>query len=148
MPRSLGYSLIVATVFALFSQAAAQQKTFPLYCRGPLTYVTGTGVGFTLVFFQKNNRHAGDKGAFLAKGTCSWADRVISPDEPSKLILGEYKVPPTLGPDWRALNAKIPAFISCNHDERCSFMLRVYHDNKGHFSYTEDSMFVYFPTFR
>lgn len=144
MPRiAISFAVVVSVL--LWTLPAVAQTTFPLYCRGPLSYVTGSGAGFTTIFFTKNRTPAGSQGALLAEGTCSWPDRVVSSSEPSQLLIVEYKVSGLGDASTSALIAMVPAFINCNHDHRCTFMLRVYNDTRGHFQEPTGNIFVYFP---
>jgi hypothetical protein len=62
-----------------------------IYCRGPFEFTRGSGnVPFDLgphITFRRNETEAGARGEKLAPGTCAFAGRPVSPDEPTSVYV-------------------------------------------------------------
>jgi hypothetical protein len=135
------FVLTIAIILCSASSTNAQQ-TFPLYCRGPLNFVVETGGHSAVVSFSRGTQASGTDGAAVAKGTCALEDRPMSSDEPAKLFLP--------GLSAGSLHLTVPAFLACNADQRCVFIVRVY-NNKTGASITKRenrAVSVYFPQFQ
>ena len=134
--------IVVLFLATIGFNIAVAETTFPLRCRGPLTYAVGTAQKTTVVFFVRNATVAGDGGISLLPGTCAWVDRQVASTEPSKIYLKP-----------EALTKVLPAFTAftaCAGNSRCvvEFLAR----NAGiasdpHFRVEDPYIKIYYPAF-
>ncbi len=101
----------LACALLVLQSAAFAQTNFQLLCRGPLSYATGTGGGTTVVFFQKAATNSGNGGVSLTSGTCSWTDRPLRANEPTKIYV-DPETSSTVRPSF-------VAFAVCAGDSKC-----------------------------
>lgn len=109
--RSFGRQAVAcaAAMTLLCSQAAAQQQSWPLRCRGGgnmLVQIQEEAPHLQVsISFRKASRSA--EGSAPGPGECAWIDRPLSANEPSKLVHRSNGTKLTfasyMGPNYRFL---------------------------------------------
>lgn len=128
------FNLICAAILLLLPNAGAAvacpEGWFKLQCRGPVdieqNMATATAgnralLNEILLRFQPGDRAAGEDGAALSMGMCSWIDRAFRDGEPGRLIiLGDFATDDRLSAEYASSFGSMIAGVQvCNSNPDC-----------------------------
>lgn len=107
------------------SAQAAEEKTYAMLCRGGGgmrvemdRWTKNSGATWLRLEWRFQRGNAGvqnDDASRIQPGMCSWRDRAMNSDEPTKLVASKVRDPLSVATFMRA--------VACTHDEHCYFVV-------------------------